>query len=125
MTSIVCAMPHAAGLAAVLNELADASKVGIEFEELKVPLRPEVSAACEMLGLDPLFIANEGKLVAIVPENYAENILASMRKHPFGKDSAIIGKVVEEHAGMVVAKTSIGGSRVVDLPAGELLPRIC
>lgn len=113
------------GLAAVLNELSDASKAGIEFEELKVPLRPEVSAACEMLGLDPLFIANEGKLVAIVPEKFADNILASMRKHPYGKDSAIIGKVVGEHAGMVVAKTSIGGSRVVDLPAGELLPRIC
>ena len=113
------------GLAAVLNELADASKVGIEFEELKVPLRPEVAAACEMLGLDPLFIANEGKLVAIVPEKDAESVLAAMRKHPYGKDSAIIGKVVETHSGMVVAKTSIGGSRVVDLPAGELLPRIC
>ena len=113
------------GLAAVLNELSDAAKVGIEFEEMKVPLRPEVSAACEMLGLDPLFIANEGKLVAIVPDKYSESILASMRNHPFGKDSAIIGKVVDEHAGMVVAKTSIGGSRVVDLPAGELLPRIC
>jgi hydrogenase expression/formation protein HypE len=113
------------GLAAVLNELADASKVGIEFEELKVPLRPEVAAACEMLGLDPLFIANEGKLVAIVPEKDAESILAAMRKNSFGKDSAIIGKVVETHSGMVVAKTSIGGSRVVDLPAGELLPRIC
>ncbi len=113
------------GLAAVLNELSGASKAGIEFEELKVPLRSDVSAACEMLGLDPLFIANEGKLVAIVPEKYADSILASMRKHPYGKDSAIIGKVVGEHAGLVVAKTSIGGSRVVDLPAGELLPRIC
>jgi hydrogenase expression/formation protein HypE len=113
------------GLAAVLNELADASKVGIEFEELKVPLRTEVAAACEMLGLDPLFIANEGKLVAIVPEKDAEGVLAAMRKHPFGKDSAIIGRVVEAHSGMVVARTSIGGSRVVDLPAGELLPRIC
>jgi hydrogenase expression/formation protein HypE len=113
------------GLAAVLNEISAASKAGIEFEELKVPLRPEVSAACEMLGLDPLFIANEGKLVAIVPEQYAGKLLAVMRKHPYGKDSAIIGKVVGDHAGMVVAKTSIGGSRVVDLPAGELLPRIC
>ncbi len=113
------------GLSAVLNELAEASKVGIEFEELKVPLRPEVAAACEMLGLDPLFIANEGKLVAIVPEKDVGNVLAAMRKHPLGKDSAIIGKVVEAHSGMVVARTSIGGSRVVDLPAGELLPRIC
>lgn len=113
------------GLAAVLNEIADAAKVGIEFEELKVPLRREVTAACEMLGLDPLFIANEGKLVAFVPNEYAEDLLETMRKHPFGKDSAIIGRVVQEHAGMVIAKTSIGGSRVVDLPAGELLPRIC
>jgi hydrogenase expression/formation protein HypE len=82
-------------------------------------------AACEMLGLDPLFIANEGKLVALLPEQYAESTLAVMRAHPYGKDATIIGTVVEQHPGMVVAKTSIGGSRVVDLPAGELLPRIC
>jgi hydrogenase expression/formation protein HypE len=113
------------GLAAVLNELADASKVGIEFEEPKVPLRPEVSAVCEMLGLDPLFIANEGKLVAFVPQDHAEKVLEAMHRHPLGRDSALIGKVVEAHPGMVVAKTAIGGSRVVDLPAGELLPRIC
>ena len=113
------------GLAAVLNELSSASKVGIEFEELKVPVRPEVSAACEMLGLDPLFIANEGKLIAIVPEKYGQEILAVMRNHPLGKDSAIIGKVVSDHTGLIVARTSIGGSRIVDLPAGELLPRIC
>ena len=113
------------GLAAVLNELAESSRLGIEFDEMKVPLRPEVTAACEMLGLDPLFIANEGKLVAFVPAEHAESTLAVMRKHPYGKDAAIIGKVVEAHPGLVVAKTSIGGSRVVDLPAGELLPRIC
>ncbi|MGZ6317604.1 MAG: hydrogenase expression/formation protein HypE, partial [Anaerolineales bacterium] len=113
------------GLAAVLNELAESSKVGIEFDEVKVPVRPDVTAACEMLGLDPLFIANEGKLVALVPEKYVEGTLAVMRKQPYGKDATIIGKVVEQHAGRVVAKTSIGGSRVVDLPAGELLPRIC
>ena len=113
------------GLAAVLNELAESSKVGIEFDEVKVPVRPEVMAACEMLGLDPLFIANEGKLVALIPEKYAESTLAVMRKQPYGKEATIIGKVVEQHAGRVVAKTSIGGSRVVDLPAGELLPRIC
>jgi hydrogenase expression/formation protein HypE len=113
------------GLAAVLNELAESSKIGIEFDEVKVPVRPEVTAACEMLGLDPLFIANEGKLVALVPEKHAESTLAVMRKQPYGKDATIIGKVVEQHAGRVVAKTSIGGSRVVDLPAGELLPRIC
>ncbi|HEX8991040.1 MAG TPA: hydrogenase expression/formation protein HypE [Anaerolineales bacterium] len=113
------------GLAAVLNELAQASNVGIEFEEPNVPVRPEVTAACEMLGLDPLFIANEGKLVAFVPEKDAASTLAVMREHPYGKEARIIGKVVEQHRGMVVARTSIGGSRVVDLPAGELLPRIC
>jgi hydrogenase expression/formation protein HypE len=113
------------GLAAVLNELAEASQVGIEFEETRVPVRPAVMAACEMLGLDPLFIANEGKLVAFVPEAHAEGILQVMRAHPYGKDATLIGHVVKEHAGMVLAKTSIGGTRVVDLPAGELLPRIC
>ena len=113
------------GLAAVLNELAEASRVGIEFDEMKVPVRSEVMAACEMLGLDPLFIANEGKLVAFVPEAHAEAVLGVMRSHPYGKDATIIGKVVADHPGMVLAKTPIGGTRVVDLPAGELLPRIC
>lgn len=113
------------GLAAVLNELADASKVGIEFDETKVPVRREVVAACEMLGLDPLFIANEGKLVALLPQHSAEACLAAMRQHPYGKEAAVIGAVVEDHAGLVLARTSIGGTRVVDLPAGELLPRIC
>jgi len=113
------------GLSAVLNELAVASKVGVEFEEAKVPVNPAVSAACEMLGLDPFYIANEGKLVAFAPEAQAEEILTVMQKHNYGKDAAIIGHVTEEHPGMVVAKTIIGSSRVVDLPAGELLPRIC
>jgi hydrogenase expression/formation protein HypE len=113
------------GLAAVLNELAGSSKVGIEFDERKVPIRPEVNAACEMLGLDPLYIANEGKLVAILPEEMTGNVLAAMRRHEYGKDAAIIGRVVSEHPGLVTAKTVIGGMRVVDVPAGELLPRIC
>lgn len=113
------------GLSAVLNELASASNVGIEFEESKVPVRPDVSAACEMLGLDPFYIANEGKLVAILPEKWAEQVLAAMHKHEFGKYGVRIGTVVAEHSALVVAKTAIGGSRVVDLPAGELLPRIC
>src|SRR5512143_1061398 len=113
------------GLGAVLNELAESSRVGIEFEETRVPVRPEVTAACEMLGLDPLFIANEGKLVAFVPEAHADGILQVMRLHPYGQDATLIGHVVKEHPGMVLAKTSIGGTRVVDLPAGELLPRIC
>jgi hydrogenase expression/formation protein HypE len=113
------------GLAAVLNELADSSRVGIEFDERKVPLRPEVNAACEMLGLDPFYVANEGKLVAILPEDKVEAVLTAMRKHEYGKEAAIIGRVVSEHPGLVTAKTSIGGTRVVDVPAGELLPRIC
>jgi hydrogenase expression/formation protein HypE len=113
------------GLAAVLNELAAASHVGMEFDERQVPVRPEVQAACEMLGLDPFYVANEGKLVAIAPEASAEAVLAAMRAHPFGQNARIIGKVVADHPGLVVARTAIGASRVVDLPAGELLPRIC
>jgi hydrogenase expression/formation protein HypE len=113
------------GLSAVLNELAVASNVGIEFDEGKVPVRPAVNAACEMLGLDPFYIANEGKLVAFVPETHAEAVLAAMKTIEYGKEAAIIGRVTEAHPGLVVAKTVIGGSRVVDLPAGELLPRIC
>jgi hydrogenase expression/formation protein HypE len=113
------------GLAAVLNELAIASKVGLEFDERQVPVTPAVNAACEMLGLDPFFVANEGKLIAIVPGGQAESILVAMRKHPYGKEAAIIGKVVEAHPRLVTARTAIGGQRVVDVPAGELLPRIC
>jgi hydrogenase expression/formation protein HypE len=113
------------GLAAVLNELSEASKAGIEFDERKVPVRGEVNAACEMLGLDPFYVANEGKLVAIVATEKAEAILAAMRAHEYGHEAAIIGQVVGEHPGLVTARTTIGGMRVVDLPAGELLPRIC
>jgi hydrogenase expression/formation protein HypE len=113
------------GLAAVLNELAIASNIGFEFDEKQVPIRQEVEAACEMLGLDPLYVANEGKLVAILPEKSAEKILIAMRSAEYGKDAAIIGRVVKEHPGMVISHTSIGGRRIVDVPAGELLPRIC
>ncbi|HET6845361.1 MAG TPA: hydrogenase expression/formation protein HypE, partial [Anaerolineales bacterium] len=113
------------GLAAVLNELAAASQTGMEFDETHVPVRREVQAACEMLGLDPLFIANEGKMVCIVQQADAELALSCMRASPYGRDAVRIGQVVSEHPGMVVARTSVGGKRVVDLPAGELLPRIC
>ncbi|UCE01169.1 MAG: hydrogenase expression/formation protein HypE [Chloroflexota bacterium] len=113
------------GLAAALNELARSSRIGITFEEGKIPLRPAVKAACEMLGMDPLYVANEGKLVAIVNGEIEEEVLAAMQSHPLGKDAALIGRVVADHPGIVLAKTGIGGSRVVDLPAGELLPRIC
>jgi hydrogenase expression/formation protein HypE len=113
------------GLAAALNELAKSSQVGIVFKEDLVPLQAGVKAACEMLGMDPFYVANEGKLVAIVNGEIAGDVLAAMHSHPLGKQAAIIGQVVSEHPGMVISKTSIGGSRVVDLPAGELLPRIC
>lgn len=113
------------GLAAVLNELSQASNVGMELDETKLPVRREVQAACEMLGLDPLFIANEGKMVSIVAAGHAEKALKAMRSSPYGAKAAIIGTVVDDHRGMVVARTSVGGKRVVDLPAGELLPRIC
>ncbi|MCB9452879.1 MAG: hydrogenase expression/formation protein HypE [Anaerolineaceae bacterium] len=113
------------GLSAVLNELATASGVGIEFEENRVPVNLAVQAACEMLGLDPLYVANEGKLVAILPAEQAEAVLAAMQAHPLGRNAAIIGKVVEAHPRIVLARTGIGATRVVDLPTGELLPRIC
>lgn len=113
------------GLAAVLNELAGQSGAGFAIQEAAIPVRPAVMAACEMLGIDPLYVANEGKLVAVVPRERAEAVLAAMRRHPFGADAAIIGEVVAEHPGMVIARTGIGGRRVVDLPLGEILPRIC
>ncbi len=113
------------GLAASLNELASASGVGIIFEESAVPVTPAVHAACEMLGFDPLYVANEGTLIAIVPAEDASVVLEAMQAHPLGQQAKVIGKVVDAHHGLVVARTGIGGSRVVDLPAGELLPRIC
>jgi hydrogenase expression/formation protein HypE len=113
------------GLAAALNELASSSNVGVELEESSVPVRPAVRAACEMLGFDPLYVANEGKLVCFLPEAESESALSAMRAQPLGAEACRIGVVVADHPGRVVARTSIGGSRLVDLPAGELLPRIC
>lgn len=113
------------GLAAVLNELAAASQVGIEVEEERVPVTPAVHTACEMLGLDAWQIANEGKLVAVVAEAAAEAVVEAMRGHPLGGQAAMIGRVVADHARLVVNCTRIGGRRIVDLPPGELLPRIC
>jgi hydrogenase expression/formation protein HypE len=113
------------GLAAAANELAQAAGVGLEIDEPAVPVQPAVESACEMLGLDPLHIANEGKLLAVVPAEAAEATLAVMRDHPLGQQATIIGRVVAAHPGVVVGRTAIGGQRVIDLPAGELLPRIC
>ncbi|MBN1991406.1 MAG: hydrogenase expression/formation protein HypE [Anaerolineae bacterium] len=113
------------GLAAAANELARDANVGLEIEETAVPVQLAVAGACEMLGLDPLHVANEGKLLAIVPAGSAEVVLAAMHNHPLGQQAALIGRVTETHPGVVVGRTAIGGQRVIDLPAGELLPRIC
>jgi hydrogenase expression/formation protein HypE len=107
------------------NELAAASHVGVEIEETRIPVRAEVRGACEMLGLDPLYVANEGKLIAVVPPQEAEQLLEAMRRHPLGSGAARIGTVVAEHPGMVIMRSSVGGDRVVTMLAGEQLPRIC
>jgi hydrogenase expression/formation protein HypE len=117
--------PTRGGLASALNEMAGAAGVGVDLVESSIPMRSEVHAACEMLGLDPLYVANEGKLVAVVPPANAERLLAAMREHPLGRDAAIIGEVVEEHRGMVILRSLVGGERVVTMLAGEQLPRIC
>jgi hydrogenase expression/formation protein HypE len=117
--------PTRGGLAASLIEIATSSRVGIEIDERVLPVRPQVHAACELLGLDPLFVANEGKLTAIVPPAEADAALAALRAHPLGRDAAAIGTVVPEHPGLLVARTGLGGKRVVPLPIGEQLPRIC
>jgi len=117
--------PTRGGLATTLNELARQSKVGIVVEEAKIPVKDEVKAACELLGLDPIHVANEGKLVAIVDPTDADKILAQMRKNSYGRAAAIIGEVTNEHSGRVVMKTKFGPSRIVDMLSGELLPRIC
>ncbi len=117
--------PTRGGLATVLCELAEASGVGVEVEAARVPVREEVRAACEILGLDPLFVANEGKLVAFVAPQSADAILEAMRGTPEGARSAMIGRAVAAHQRMVLLKTEIGGTRVLDLPFTEQLPRIC
>jgi len=117
--------PTRGGLATSLNELAKQSGVSIRIEEQKIPLREEVLAACEMLGFDPLYVANEGKLVAIVPPGDADKVLKAMQKNRYGKNAAIIGEVGAEKPGRVVMKTALGASRMVDMLAGDLLPRIC
>jgi hydrogenase expression/formation protein HypE len=117
--------PTRGGIASSLNEIAKASDVGIVLQDSKIPVPKTVRAACELLGLDPFYVANEGKLLAVVAREKADELLEVMRKNEFGDKAAIIGEVVEENAGMVVAKTGIGGTRVVDMQLGEQLPRIC
>jgi hydrogenase expression/formation protein HypE len=117
--------PTRGGLSSVLNELAVASKIGVKIDEARIPIRPEVHAACEMLGLDPLYVANEGKLMAVVPANDVDRVVSAMHDHPLGQNAAIIGEIVDEHRGMVIMRSVIGGDRVVTMLAGEQLPRIC
>ncbi|HEX4124923.1 MAG TPA: hydrogenase expression/formation protein HypE [Tepidisphaeraceae bacterium] len=117
--------PTRGGLSSALNELAEASRVGVRLTESAIPLKPEVKAACEMLGLDPLYVANEGKLMAVVPAEQADRILHAMKNHPLGRNAAIVGEIVDDHPGMVVMKSIVGGERVVTMLAGEQLPRIC
>jgi hydrogenase expression/formation protein HypE len=117
--------PTRGGVASTLAEIAQQARVGIRLNEVSIPLNEAVKGACEILGLDPLHVANEGKLLAIVPPDAADAVLAAMRQHPLGADSAIIGEVVDDHLGMVTMKTAVGGSRVVDMLSGEQLPRIC
>jgi hydrogenase expression/formation protein HypE len=117
--------PTRGGVASALNEIARAASVGIHLEDRWMPVRAEVAAACELLGMDPIYVANEGKLLAIVPPEHADALLEVMRQHPLGKDAAMIGQVTAEHRGTVVSRTGIGGTRVVSMQIGEQLPRIC
>ncbi len=117
--------PTRGGLATTLNELANQSKVSIRIEEERIPVREEVLAACEMLGFDPLYIANEGKLVAIVAAKDADRVLKAIQENRYGKEASIIGEVGAEHPGRVATKTPLGTSRIVDMLVRELLPRIC
>ena len=117
--------PTRGGVGTALNEIAEKSKVGIKIYEDKIPLKKEVVAACELLGFDPLYLANEGKLLAFVSAEDTEAVLAAIAANPYGKDAAVIGEVVADQAGRVYMETRIGGERIVDMLAGEQLPRIC
>jgi len=113
------------GLSSAIHEIADRSRVGVELEESMIPIREEVRGACEMLGLDPLYVANEGKLIAFVAPESADVLLSVMRRHPLASQSEIIGTVTEANRGLVTMRTSLGTTRIVDMLAGDQLPRIC
>jgi hydrogenase expression/formation protein HypE len=117
--------PTRGGLASTLNEIAAASKVGMEIDEARLPIRTEVQSACELLGLDPVYVANEGKAVFFVAAEAADQALAVLRAHPLGADAARIGHVTAQHPGMIVARTGMGANRVIAPQIGEQLPRIC
>lgn len=117
--------PTRGGVTSALHEIAAASHVGMTLAETAIPIRAEVSGACEILGLDPLYVANEGKLIAVVPRDQADGLVGVMRRHPLGARAAVVGEIVETHPGMVVMRSRVGGERVVTMLAGEQLPRIC
>lgn len=117
--------PTRGGIASALNEIAEKAQVGIMISEEAIPITEDVRGACEILGLDPLYVANEGKLLAFVPEEETESVLAAMKGHPAGRESVVIGRVVANHPGTVIMRSRIGGMRVVDMLSGEQLPRIC
>jgi len=117
--------PTRGGVATTLNEFASSSGVGIRLDGNTIPVKPDVQGACEILGIDPLYVANEGKLIAIVPQPDAEAVLEAMRSTDVGRDACIIGEVVAEHPRTVTITTGLGGQRIVDMPVGEQLPRIC
>jgi hydrogenase expression/formation protein HypE len=117
--------PTRGGLSSSLNEIAARSRIGIELEEKTIPVREEVQGACEMLGLDPLYVSNERKLIAMVGANHAEQVLEAMRGNPLGRNAQIVGTVTESHPAMVTMRTRLGTSRIVDLLSGDQLPRIC
>lgn len=125
-TSLHCLRdPTRGGLATSLNEFAYQSQVGINLDEVSIPVNKAVLSACELLGFDPLYVANEGKLIAVVAPADADKVLAKIRRNQYGREAAIIGEVVNEHPGRVVIKTPYGSSRILDMLSGELLPRIC
>jgi len=117
--------PTRGGVAASLNEIAGAARLGVEIDERAIPVSPVVASACEILGLDPLQVANEGKLLAVVPAGSAAAVLDALRAHDLGRHATVLGRIVAEHPGLVAVRTAIGGSRIIPLPLGEQLPRIC
>lgn len=117
--------PTRGGVATALNEIASQSQVGVTIDETTVMVRREVRGACEILGIDPLYVANEGKLIVVASPQSSEGVLSAMRRHEFGTDTRIIGEVTDEPKGLVLLRTAIGGTRVVDMLVGDALPRIC
>jgi hydrogenase expression/formation protein HypE len=117
--------PTRGGLASTLNEIAHSSGVGIDLSEASLPVRPQVQSACELLGLDPVYVANEGKAVFFVAPDAAEQVLEVLRAHSLGREAALIGHVTAQHKGMLVARTAMGANRVIPTQIGEQLPRIC